>query len=224
MTAVSHVDLLRRVPLFSALTDAQAQAMAAGVSKARYRRGDILMQQGDKSRTLCILLNGRARVIKRHRNGKEVILATLTQGDCIGEMSVIDNMPHSASVQAVVQTDVIKLDAASFASCLPEKGSMAEAVLRGLTQRLRRADRNIASLALMDVYGRVAKVLLESATRGPDGKWMVQEKISRQDIANMVGASREMVSRVMGYLAERDCIVLMEDGGIQIRNHMVNIV
>lgn len=224
MTVVSHVDLLRRVPLFSSLTEAQAMSIASGVTKARFRRGDTLVKQGEKSRSICILLNGRARVIKRHKNGKEVILATLTQGDCIGEMSIIDNMPHSASVQAVVQTDVLRLDASSFAECLPARGSLADSVLRALTQRLRRADRNIASLALMDVYGRVAKVLLESATHGPDGKWLVQEKISRQDIANMVGASREMVSRVIGYLVERDCIVLLEGGGIQIQNRMVNIV
>lgn len=223
MTAVSNLDLLRRIPLFACLTTDQAAAIAESLVKVRYKRGDMIVEQGGKSRSLYVLLSGRARVIKRHRNGQEVILATLTQGDCIGEMSIIDNMPHSASLQAVIQTDVLLLSHADYAKWLPEKGSMALSVLRALTRRLRRADRNVASLALVDVHGRVARVLLECSVRAADGKRSISEKISRQDLANMVGASREMVSRVMGYLEERGCIETLENGSIQIHNRLVRV-
>lgn len=223
MATVSNLDLLRRVPLFSMVTEAQATAVAASLIKVRYKRGDMIIQQGDKSACLHIILSGRARVIKRHKNGQEVILATMTPGDCIGEMSIIDNMPHSASLQAVSQIDVLVLPYADYARWLPEEGSLGMSILRGLTRRLRRADRNVTSLALVDVHGRVARVLLECAVREPDGRRLISEKISRQDVANMVGASREMVSRVMGYLEDRGCIERLDDGTLQIHNRLAHM-
>jgi CRP-like cAMP-binding protein len=220
VTMVSNLDLIRRVPLFSTLTDAHAESMANAVVKRRYKRGELIVEQGKKSNTLYILLSGRARVLTSHTRGREVILATIGQGDYIGEMSLIDNEPHSASVRAEAQTDVLLLGSSEFARCMPESNSVAFAVLRGLTQRLRRADRNIESLALMDVYGRVARVLLEAAMPDLNGQLLIREKISRQDIAKMVGASREMVSRVMKDLEERGFIETLEHGSIQIKDRL----
>ena len=218
MTMLSSLDLIRRVPLFSMLTESQAISVADAVVKRRFKRGEVIVEQGKKSNALFILLNGRARVVTADSRGREVILATLQPGDHIGEMSLIDNEPHSATVRAEVQTDVLMLGRIEFARCLPENSSMAYAVMRGLVQRLRHADRKIESLALMDVYGRVARALLEFATETGDGEMLIREKISRQDIAKMVGASREMVSRVMkdlersGYIrVEEGCIILTED-------------
>jgi CRP/FNR family transcriptional regulator, cyclic AMP receptor protein len=107
-----------------------------------------------------------------------------------------------------------------FARCLPENTSMAYAVMKGLVQRLRYADRKIESLALMDVYGRVARSLIESAEPMSDGSMVIRGKVSRQDLAKMVGASREMVSRVMKDLEERGYIETQETGGIIIRERM----
>ena len=206
MTMLSSLDLIRRVPLFSMLTDVQANAVADAVIKRRFKRGELIVEQGKKTNALFILLNGRARVVTADSRGREVILATLQPGDHIGEMSLIDNEPHSATVRAEVQTDVLMLGRIEFARCLPENTSMAYAVMRGLVQRLRHADRKIESLALMDVYGRVARALLEFAVETEPGEMLIREKISRQDIAKMVGASREMVSRVMKDLEERGFI------------------
>jgi CRP-like cAMP-binding protein len=132
-----------------------------------------------------------------------VILATLGPGDYIGEMSIIDGNTHSASVSAEVQTDVLVLGRAEFTRCLAENASMALALMRGLVKRLRHANRRIESLALLDVYGRVARALLESAEPDAQGRLVIRDKISRQDLAKVVGASREMVSRVMKDLDER---------------------
>jgi CRP/FNR family cyclic AMP-dependent transcriptional regulator len=222
VTMVSNLDLIRRVPLFSQLTDDQAEIMANAVVKRRYKRGEFLVEQGRRSNSLFILLSGRARVITSHTRGREVILATMGQGDYIGEMSLIDNEPHSATVRAEVQTDVLILGSAEFARFMPEPTSMAFIVMRGLTQRLRRADRNIESLALMDVYGRVARVLLEAATPDLQGQLLIREKISRQDIAKMVGASREMVSRVMKDLEERGFIETLDGGAIHIQDRLAS--
>lgn len=220
MSMLSNLELIRRVPLFSILTPVQAEAVASAVVKRRFKRGELIVEQGKKSNALFIVLTGRARVMTADARGREVILATLEQGDYIGEMSLIDNGPHSASVKAEVQTDVLVLGRAEFARCLPENTSMAYAVMKGLVQRLRHADRQIESLALMDVYGRVARTLLEFASVGRDGLLSIREKISRQDVAKMVGASREMVSRVMKDLEERGLIETREDGSLLIKERL----
>ena len=211
-TMLSNLDLLRRVPLFSLLTVAQAEVISGAVTKQRYKRGEVLVEQGQKSNALAILLTGRARVVSADSRGREVILATLGPGDYIGEMSIIDNEPHSATVRAEVQTDVLLLGRADFARCLAENASMSLVVMRGLVKRLRHADRKIESLALLDVYGRVAHALLEFAVQDVQGQWIIREKISRQDLAKMVGASREMVSRVMKDLEERAFIQTLPSG------------
>ena len=219
MTILSNLDLIRRVPLFSMLTDAQAQTIAESVTKQRFRRGESIVETGKKANALYIILNGRAHVVATDARGREAILANLKQGDYIGEMSLIDNQPHSASVRAEVQTDVLVLGRAQFARILPENAAMTYAIMKVLVQRLRQADRKIESLALMDVYGRVASALLELADVAEDGSAIIKDKVSRQNIAKTVGASREMVSRVMKDLEDKGYIESRADGSTWIRNN-----
>ena len=217
---LSNLDLLRRVPLFSLLTVAQAEVISGAVIKRRFKRGEALVEQGQKSNALFILLTGSARVMTSDSRGREVILATLAQGDYLGEMSIIDNEPHSATVRAEVQTDVLMLGRAEFARCLTENASMSLVVMRGLVKRLRHADRKIESLALLDVYGRVAHALLDFAVADAQGQLLIKEKISRQDLAKMVGASREMVSRVMKDLEERGFIEALPNGATLLKDRL----
>ena len=219
-TMVSNLELIRRVPLFSMLTTSQAASVADAVVKRRFKRGEPIVEQGKKSNALTIILTGRARVITTDSRGREVILATMRPGDYVGEMSLIDDEPHSATVSAEIQTDTLVLSRAEFARCMPENDSMSYAVLRGLVKRLRHADRKIESLALMDVYGRVARALLESATVDGAGSAVIRDKVSRQDLAKMVGASREMVSRVMKDLEERGFIETREDGSLLVKDRL----
>ncbi len=219
-TMLSNLDLLRRVPLFSLLTVAQAEVISGAVIKRRFKRGEALVEQGQKSNALFILLTGRARVMTSDSRGREVILATLAQGDYLGEMSIIDNEPHSATVRAEVATDVLMLGRAEFARCLTENASMSLVVMRGLVKRLRHADRKIESLALLDVYGRVAHALLDFAVADAQGQLLVKDKISRQDLAKMVGASREMVSRVMKDLEERGFIEALPSGATLLKDRL----
>ena len=219
-TIVSNLELLRRVPLFSTLTQAQAEAVSNSVIKCRFKRGESIVEQGKKSNALSIILTGRARVMATDVRGREVILATLHPGDYIGEMSLIDNEPHSAAVRTEIQTDVLVLGRAAFAKCISENSSMACAVMKGLVKRLRHANSNIESLALMDVYGRVAKALLEFSVPDALGNAVIRGKVSRQDLAKMVGASREMVSRVMKDLEDRGFIEIREDGSMSVKAHL----
>ncbi len=218
MSMLSNLDLLLRVPLFSMMTPEQAEVVARAVIKQKFKRGEIIVEQGRKSNALYIVLSGRARVLTTDSRGREVILATLQTGDYMGEMSLIDNEPHSATVLTEVPTDCLMLGRAEFDHCLSENAAMARAVMTGLVKRLRRADQKIESLALMDVYGRVAHVLLEQAGADADGQMVIKEKISRQDVAKMVGASREMVSRVMKDLEERGYIESRDNGSMALKS------
>jgi len=185
----------------------------------RFRRGELVVEQGRKSNALFILLNGRARVLTSDSRGREVILAVLESGDYVGEMSLIDNEPHSATVRAEIQTDMLVLARADFARCLPENSTLSYGVMRGLVKRLRNADRQIESLALLDVYGRVARTLLDMAEE-IDGVKIIRHKVSRQDMAKVVGASREMVSRVMKDLEDRGVIETQESGSVIIKERL----
>ena len=221
MSMLSNLDLIRRVQLFSMLTNDQAQQVADSVVKRRFRRGEIVVEQGRKSNSLFILLNGRARVLTADSRGREVILAVLEAGDYVGEMSLIDNEPHSATVRAEIQTDMLVLGRAEFSRCLPDSTTLAYGILRGLVSRLRAADRQIESLALLDVYGRVARTLLDMA-EDVNGVQLIRNKVSRQDMAKVVGASREMVSRVMKDLEERGVIETQENGSVIIKQRLHN--
>ena len=216
MTMLSSLDLIRRVPLFSMLTNDQAQGIADSVVKRRFRRGELVVELCRKSNALFILLNGRARVLTADARGREVILAVLESGDYVGEMSLIDNDPHSATVRCEIQTDMLILGRPDFQRCLPEHSTLSYAILRGLVRRLRHADRQIESLALLDVYGRVARTLLEMSEE-INGVKTIRNKVSRQDMAKVVGASREMVSRVMKDLEERGVIETQDNGAVIIK-------
>ena len=219
MAMLSSLDLIRRVPLFSLLTNDQAQSIADSVVKRRFRRGEIVVEHGKKSNALFIMLTGRARVLTADQRGREVILAVLQPGDYVGEMSLIDNQPHSATVRAEIQSDMLVLGRAEFARCLPENSSLSYAIMRGLVQRLRSADRQIESLALLDVYGRVARALLEMSEMVGEQQ-VIRNKVSRQDLAKVVGASREMVSRVMKDLEEREMIETQDNGSVVIKEQL----
>ena len=223
MSQITDIDLVRRVPLFAVLTEAQAWSISQSIVKRRYKRGENIVEQGSKSNALFILLSGRARVVSVDAKGREVILAVLHPGDYIGEMSLIDGEAHSATVQAEVQTDVMMLGRVAFLQCLPENTSMSFAIMRGLALRLRRADRKIESLALMDVYGRVARALME-LTDVMQEERVIRNKLSRQDLAKMVGASREMVSRVMKDFEQQGFVIEREDGSTLIREHLASLL
>jgi CRP/FNR family cyclic AMP-dependent transcriptional regulator len=149
-------------------------------------------------------------------DSKEVILTIIGPGEFFGEMGLIDDSPRSASVVAIEACELLAITRRDFKKCLAENFEMSMAVMRGLVRRLREADRKIGSLALLDVYGRVARLLLDMAET-VDGQKMVTKRLPKQDIAKMIGASREMVSRVMkdlqmgGFIEMRGSTIVLRD-------------
>lgn len=193
--------LLRNVPLFSLLSEDELVLLARVVSRKSYARNSQILGAGDPTDSLYVLISGRIKVFMGDLDGKEVILSILGPNEFFGEMGLIDNSPRSANVVALEPCELICISKADFKRCLADNFDMAMTVMRGLVKRLRDADKQIGSLALMDVFGRVARLLLETA-EVIDGEKVVTRKLSKQDIARMIGASREMVSRVMKHLQE----------------------
>ncbi len=212
---------LKRVPLFSGLTDSQIERLAAGSVRRNFPKGRTIVAEGEPSQSLYVLLSGRAKVQRSDTEGKEVILAVLGPGECFGEMSLIDDAPRSASVITLESSDFMSINKDSFKSMLFQSPEICMRIMKGLVKRLREADMKIETLALLDVYGRVARVLLDfSEVVGNDR--VVRSKLPRQEIAKMIGASREMVSRVMKGLELEGYIVPMPEGRLMLREKLSN--
>lgn len=211
MAMLSTLDLLRRVPFFASLPESTAQAIASVIVKQRFRKGQILIRQNQMCSGFYIIVSGGARVITSDEREREVILATLKPGAYLGEMSIIDDQPASATVRFDTQSDVLFLPVQEFKRYLPLPGSVADGIMRGLVERLRQADYKIQMLALMGVHERVKEVLREVALLR-DGELYISSRLSRQDLAKMVGASREMVSRVMRDLENEGFYEITQEG------------
>lgn len=196
-TMISNLDLLRRVPLLSSLTFTQAQIISTVVGKVSYRRGDVLVEQNQRSDMLFILLTGRVRVVSTDSSGRQLYRNTLSVGNFFDEISLVDEKPHAATVVAEIKTDVLTLPRVDFLNCLQQNGIFAMSIINQLACRLRQADQKIEFFAYKNVQSRVRQILVERALPSFDGSLVVTERITRQDLARMVGASREMVSRVM---------------------------
>jgi CRP/FNR family cyclic AMP-dependent transcriptional regulator len=174
-----------------------------------------VVHEGDRTDFVYFVLTGNLKVMVSDEDGREVILTILGQGEMFGEMGVLDDSPRSASVVAVSPSDLVTIAKTDFKRLMQDNFELAWHVMCNLTRRLRDADRKIESLALMDVYGRVARLLLEMSEE-VDGLKVVRKKVSKQDIAKMIGASREMVSRVMKDLGLRG-LIEETDGGVILR-------
>ncbi len=208
--------VLKAVPLFASCPDEQLRMLTPVVARKSAPRGSVILSAGDLTDSLYIVLSGRLKVMMSDAEGKEVILSILGPGEFFGEMGLIDDSPRSASVVAMEACELLFISKRDFKKSLAENFEMNMAVMRGLVRRLREADRKIGSLALLDVYGRVARLLLDMSET-VNGQKMVTKRLPKQDIAKMIGASREMVSRVMkdlqmgGYIEMRGATILLRD-------------
>ena len=216
MATTVSTAVLKAVPLFTTISEEQLRMLTTMVTRRSASRNTTIMSSGDATDSLYIVLSGRLKVMMSDSEGKEVILAILGPGEFFGEMGLIDDEPRSASVVTIEPCELLSIAKRDFKRVLTENSEMAMAVMRGLVRRLREADRKIGSLALLDVYGRVARLLIDMA-ENVDGEKIVTKRLPKQDIAKMIGASREMVSRVMkdlqtgGYIEMRGSNIVLRD-------------
>jgi len=216
MVATVSTAVLKAVPLFASFPDEQVRLLTTVVTRRSAPRATVVMGAGDPTDSLYIILSGRLKVMMGDADGKEVILSILGPGEFFGEMGLIDDEPRSASVVTIEACELLSLAKRDFKKCLAENFEMSQEVMRGLVRRLREADRKIGSLALLDVYGRVARLLLDMSEI-VNGEKIVTKRLPKQDIAKMIGASREMVSRVMkdlqtgGFIEVRGSTIVLRD-------------
>jgi len=196
---------LKAVPFFTSLNDRELDVVRAVAAEKTYPKNAVVLTEGEMGDSLYMIRSGKVKVFIGDQEGREMILKILGPGDFFGEMSMIDKQPRSASITTLETSVFLVLSHAAFEKCIEQVPRIATVVMRILAQRVREADKKIGTLALMDVYGRVASTLLELAVVD-NGKLMVGEKLSQQDLANMVGASREMVNRILKDLSERGFI------------------
>jgi len=211
-TPVVSTLLIRNVPMFSLLSGVQLLLLAQVLLRKPYPRNSTVVAAGDPSDALYIVISGRLKVTISDKEGREAILAILNQGDFFGEMGLIDQAPRSATVVTIESCELLTITRTDFMKCLQKNFDLAMNVIRGLVERLREADQKIGSLALMDVCGRVARLLMEMAET-VDGQKVVTRKLPKKQIAKMIGASREMVSRVMKEMET--------SGHIEVRAHRI---
>ena len=186
---------LRAIPLFADVDDQDLEKIAATSVVRSFNKNSIVITEGDSSSSLYVILSGEVKVYVSDEEGKTNIVNRLGPGDYFGELSLIDEAPRSASVEAITRCQISILARQHFIQYLEQHPRVAIALLQGMGRRLRDTTGHAKNLALMDVFGRIANVLL-SAAEDEDGR-LITPALTQQDIADQVGSSREMVSRIL---------------------------
>lgn len=198
--------ILGHVPLFEDLSESELALLTQRAALRSFPKNAVLVTEGDATDSLYIIQSGKVKIFLSDEEGKEIILTIQNPGEYFGEISLLDSAPRSASAMALEDCKLYVVSKKDFEAFLVQHPEISLKIIRGLTARLRTLTDNVKSLALMDVYGRIANTLLKLA-EDDDGKMVIKQRLTHKDIASMVGSSREMVSRIMkdltrgGYLA-----------------------
>jgi CRP/FNR family cyclic AMP-dependent transcriptional regulator len=197
-------DFIATVPLLSRIAPAELQRLAEVTREKQYPKNSVVLFEGDPGDSLFIVREGRVKVVLVGEDGREVILGILGVGEHFGELALIDEQPRSAHVIAMEDSTLLVLRRDDFRRRVDAAPEIAWTMLVELSRRLRRADNKIGGLVLLDVPGRIARLLLDFAGEGTDD--VIEKPLTHQTIAQMIGASRETVSRAMKEFQEEGLI------------------
>jgi len=198
-----------RTPPFT-LSQEELKAISShGVVRA-YPKHAVIVNEGDLGDSLYIVLEGRVKAYVADAAGHEVVLSTMGPGEYFGEIA-LDGRPRSASIMTLSPSRFLVVPGDQFRQFIGGNPSFALSLIEKLIHRVRALTENVKSLAFMDVYGRVARLLLELAEE-QDGRLVISERLTQQDIASRIGASREMVSRILKDLTLCGCITQSRSG------------
>lgn len=202
-------EIIQSVPLFSNVAEEDLSELVASLQRVTHKKGSVIVSHEEPGTNLFILVDGKVKVVLYGASGREVILSLMKDGDFFGEMSLLDGEPRSANVVAMSDTELLVLERHDFIKWLTSHPAAVLGLLGELSKRLREADERIGSLALLDVYGRVARTFLDlgrkEGKRVADGI-LITERPTQAEIAGLVGTSRETVSRAMSELSRRGYI------------------
>jgi len=199
-------DVLRETPLFSSLDEEAAESLRASMTDTELERGEVLFNEGDSGDRLYVVLDGKIKLGRTSGDGRENLLAVLGPGQMFGELSLFDPGPRSATATAVTDSRLASLGHAELQPWLVNRPDVARGLLFQLAHRLRRTNEVVADLVFSDVPGRVAKALLDLSTRfgrqAEDGIH-VHHDLTQEELAQLVGASRETVNKALADFASR---------------------
>lgn len=205
-------DVVRRAPLFAALDDDAAAALRASMSQVTVARGDIIFAEQEPGDRLFVVLDGKVKLGQSSSDGREQVMAVLGPGEMFGELSLFDPGRRTSTATAVTDLVLLGLGQRDLRPWLTGRPEVAEALLQALAQRLRRANEAMADLVFSDVPGRVAKALLELSEKfgeqQQDGSRLVAHDLTQEELAQLVGASRETVNKSLADFAQRGWIRL----------------
>lgn len=198
-----------QAPLFAALDAEAAAALRASMTERRVPRGSVIFSEGEPGDRMYVVLEGKVKLGQTSVDGRESLLTVLGPGEIFGELSLFDPGPRTATATAVTDAVVIGLGHENLRPWLAGRPEVAEALLAALAQRIRRTNEAMADLVFSDVPGRVAKQLLDLADKfgqpGPDGV-LVHHDLTQEELAQLVGASRETVNKALADFTQRGWI------------------
>ena len=206
---MEKIELLQSVSIFWDLNENDLGHIADKMIAKHFENGNYIFLEDSEGEQCFFVLEGSVKVTRLSKDGREVILAMLNEGDFFGEMSLLDGESRSANVIALEKTKVLTLDRNDFITVVNDYPQIAVQLLKELARRLRKSDRQIASLSLSDAEKRIALCIIRFADEQgviQNGKVSIPKTPIQQDIANMAGTSRETVSRALGLLEKEDLI------------------
>jgi CRP/FNR family transcriptional regulator, cyclic AMP receptor protein len=210
------VDALNRCRLFAGMSPESLDAISRTLRSRRFRRGEVLFHEGDPGDALFIVASGSVKVVVPSDDGDEAILSTLGRGDSLGELSLLDGAPRSASAIAIEPVEALTLPRHQFTSLLETDAAMRDALLAQLAGEVRRLTTQVADLHFLDLTGRLAARLVrlaeERGERMPDGSVRLDAPPTQGDLASMIGATRQSVNKLIGEFAEEKLVLLEPDG------------
>ena len=202
--------LFRKLSLFAELDDRELASIAGVAKTRRYNKDDVIFHADESGDVFCVIREGKVKITMISPEGKEIILSMMGPGDFFGEMALLDDEPRSATVVAMEPLDVVTIWRTDFLEIMKDNFSITKKVMAELSRRVRRMSNRIESLATMDVYGRLARFFLDLATQQGkllDNGYVAVTRPTHQAIANMIGTSRETVSRLIHELMRQNLLL-----------------
>lgn len=204
-----HTTWFAQVPLFADLDTESLRELSHAAHHRGFHAGEVIFHRGDPGQVMYVIRQGKVKISLTSPEGQEVSLAVLGPGECFGELALLDGQPRSADAQAIEMVQAYSLQRMDFTRAVVHHPHIAIQVMQVLSRRLRQTDEMVQDLLFLDVHGRVAKKLLEltetHGVRTPEGI-RIELRLTQGELAAMVGASRESVNKVMGYLTAKHYI------------------
>lgn len=209
MQTENDISYLKQVSLFASLSDDDVRLLMAAAKRRTFRAGEAIFHRDDPGQVLYVIKEGKVKICLISPDGQEISLVVFGKGECFGELALLDGLPRSADAIALEKVECYTLQRSDFHNAIMKNPKIAIQVLEVLSKRLRSTDQQVEDLIFLDVYGRVAKKLLELAeshgTKVDDGT-RIEVRLTQQELASMVGASRESVNKVLGYFTDKKFI------------------